>query len=88
MQEISNKEDQALMNKFLADNTLFLGPDPEIMRNHSLTPRSAMEEEALKNGVDTHQVHHIRGLLNSALGEAFTMVNQMGAAPGAKWVTW
>lgn len=85
MQEIINKEDQELMNKFLADNTLFLGPDPEIMRNHSLTPRSAMEEDALKNGVDAHQVHHIRGLLNSALGEAFTMVNQMGAAPGAKW---
>ena len=32
----------------------------------------------------TH-VHHIRGLLNAALSEAFTMCNQMGAAPGAKW---
>ena len=27
----------------------------------------------------------MRGLINSALSEAFTMVNQMGAAPGAKW---
>jgi N-methylhydantoinase B/oxoprolinase/acetone carboxylase alpha subunit len=85
MQEAMSKEDQGLMNKFLADNTLFLGPDPEIMRNHKLTPRSAMEEEILKKDIDPHQVHHIRGLLNSALGESFTMVNQMGAAPGAKW---
>ncbi|MDB5986880.1 MAG: acetone carboxylase subunit alpha, partial [Nevskia sp.] len=34
---------------------------------------------------DPHQVHHVRGLINAALSEAFTMVNQMGAAPGAKW---
>lgn len=77
--------DQALLDKFLADNKLFLGPDPEIMRNHSVMPRSAMEEVALSKGLDPHQVHHVRGLINAALSEAFTMVNQMGAAPGAKW---
>lgn len=78
-------DDKALRDKFIADNTLFLGPDPEIMRNHSITPRSAVEEEALARGLDRHQVHHVRGLINSALSEAFEMVNQMGAAPGAKW---
>jgi N-methylhydantoinase B/oxoprolinase/acetone carboxylase alpha subunit len=83
--DIISKEDQALLDKFLADNQLFLGPDPEIMRNHSLTPRSKAEDEILKKGLDTHQVHHVRGLINAALSEAFTMVNQMGAAPGAKW---
>ncbi len=80
-----SKEDRALLDKFLADNTMFLGPDPEIMRNHSITPRSKAEEEILKKGLDTHEVHHVRGLINAALSEAFTMVNQMGAAPGAKW---
>jgi len=78
-------EDQVLLDKFLADNTLFLGPDPEIMRNHTVTPRSPAEDRALKSGLDKHQVHHVRGLINAALSEAFTMVNQMGAAPGAKW---
>lgn len=78
-------EDQGLLDKFLADNQLFLGPDPEIMRNHSVQPRSAMEETALAQGLDPHQVHHVRGLINAALSETFTMVNQMGAAPGAKW---
>lgn len=80
-----NKEDQVLLDKFLADNRLFLGPDPEIMRNHSIQPRSKMEEAALAQKLDPHQVHHVRGLINAALSEAFTMVNQMGAAPGAKW---
>ncbi|TXH03177.1 MAG: acetone carboxylase subunit alpha [Nevskiaceae bacterium] len=85
MNDQISKEDKALLDKFLADNQLFLGPDPEIMRNHSLTPRSRAEDEILKKGLDNHQVHHVRGLINAALSEAFTMVNQMGAAPGAKW---
>jgi N-methylhydantoinase B/oxoprolinase/acetone carboxylase alpha subunit len=81
----SKASEQALLDKFLADNQLFLGPDPEIMRNHSITARSVIEEAALKKGLDPHQIHHVRGLINAALSEAFTMVNQMGAAPGAKW---
>lgn len=85
MNDVATAEEKALRDKFLADNTLFLGPDPEIMRFHGVTPRSQMEQAALANGVDPHQVHHVRGLINSALSEAFTMVNQMGAAPGAKW---
>lgn len=80
-----SNEDRALLDKFVADNKLFLGPDPEIMRNHAIQPRSTLEDEILQRGVDAHQVHHVRGLINSALSEAFTMVNQMGAAPGAKW---
>ena len=79
------KEEQAVLDRFLADNRLFLGPDPEIMRNHTLEPRTAEEDAVLKKGLDAHQVHHIRGLINAALSEAFEMVNQMGAAPGAKW---
>lgn len=78
-------EDAALRDRFLAENQLFLGPDPLIMRNHATNPRTAAEEEILRKGLDPHQVHHIRGLVNAALSESFQMVNQMGAAPGAKW---
>jgi acetone carboxylase, alpha subunit len=85
MNDSTAAEDQALREKFLADNTLFLGPDPDIMRNHRVLPRSAAENAALTSGLDPHEVHHVRGLINAALSEAFTMVNQMGAAPGAKW---
>lgn len=77
--------DQELLEKFTHQNRLFLGPDPEIMRNHKVGPRSALEDEVLRKGHDYHEIHHIRGLVNAALSEAFQMVNQMGAAPGAKW---
>jgi acetone carboxylase alpha subunit len=85
MHDKTSKEDQAVLDKFLADHKLFLGPDPEIMRNHSIAARTAEEDQILKQGLDPHQVHHIRGLINAALSEGFQMVNQMGAAPGAKW---
>jgi acetone carboxylase, alpha subunit len=83
--QTQTQTEEELLAKFLADNTLFLGPDPEIMRNHSITPRSAAEDAAIEKGLDSHKVHQVRGLINAALSEAFTMVNQMGAAPGAKW---
>ena len=85
MSDTSTREEQALLDKFLTDHRLFLGPDPEIMRDHRITPRSAAEQAVMEQALDPHLVHRVRGLINSALSEAFTMVNQMGAAPGAKW---
>ena len=35
-----NVQDQELIQKFLKDTTLFLGPDPEIMRDHRIMPRT------------------------------------------------
>lgn len=85
MHDKVSPDEQALLDKFLTDHRLFLGPDPEIMRDHRVNPRSMLENEILEKGLDAHQVHHVRGLINAALSEAFTMCNQMGAAPGAKW---
>lgn len=79
------EDSSELRDRFLQENTLFLGPDPDIMRNHAISVRSPVEDAVLQQGLDPHQVDHVRGLLNSALSEAFEMVNQMGAAPGAKW---
>lgn len=78
-------EEQALLDKFLAEQKLFLGPDPEIMRNHSFGIRTAYEEQILSRPLDLHKLNHVRGLINSALDESYVMVEQMGAAPGAKW---
>ena len=55
MSHESNAEERALLDKFLADNTLFLGPDPEIMRNHSVPPRSPQEDAVLRARLDPHQ---------------------------------
>jgi acetone carboxylase, alpha subunit len=80
-----NRSDNAIRDQFLMDHRLFLGPDPEIMRDHSITTRSELEERLLCKPVDAHKLTHVRGLVNAALDESFTMVEQMGAAPGAKW---
>jgi len=81
----SSVKDQELIQKFLKDTTLFLGPDPEIMRDHNIMPRTEYETECLKNHSDPHQIASIRDRLQSACDESFEMVEQMGAAPGAKW---
>jgi N-methylhydantoinase B/oxoprolinase/acetone carboxylase alpha subunit len=78
-------DEKALVEKFLGDNILFLGPDPEIMQNHHLAPESPAETEALANFADPEQINLVRHKLQTACNESFDMVEQMGAAPGAKW---
>jgi N-methylhydantoinase B/oxoprolinase/acetone carboxylase alpha subunit len=78
-------EEKSVIEKFLEDNVLFLGPDPEIMRDHSVTPTSAREAAALESFDNPDEVNLIRHKLQTACNESFDMVEQMGAAPGAKW---
>ena len=78
-------EEQSLLQAFMDEHRLFYGPDPEIMRHHGLAPLSATEEAALSGGLDANRVNLVRGRLSSALEETFTMVEQTGVAPGAKW---
>ena len=78
-------DEQTLLDKFVADQKLFLAPDPAIMRDHSFGPRSAYEETVFEQSIDPHRLNHVRSLINAALDESYTMVEQMGAAPGAKW---
>jgi hypothetical protein len=40
-------EEQEGVAAFLAETTLFLGPDPEIMNDHRMAPRTAEEERLL-----------------------------------------
>ena len=43
--KVPNAAEVELIKKFLNDTTLFLGPDPEIMTNHDLMPRSAVQAQ-------------------------------------------
>ncbi|MGE0484181.1 MAG: hydantoinase B/oxoprolinase family protein [Gammaproteobacteria bacterium] len=74
-----------LLEAFMNDNRLFYGPDPSIMRNHGLAPRTPAEEAVLSAGLDANRINLVRGRLSAALEESFTMVEQTGVAPGAKW---
>lgn len=78
-------DDKSLVEKFLEENVLFLGPDPEIMNNHHLAPETPAETQGLAWFADPEQINLVRHKLQTACNESFDMVEQMGAAPGAKW---
>ena len=63
-------EQQALLDQFLVQNKLFFAPDPEIMENHRIEARSAVEEQLLSQPVDPHKVNEVRGLIIAALDES------------------
>lgn len=73
------------VERFLKDTTLFLSPDPEIMENHGLEPRTAYEEACVAAENDPRRLEIIRERLLAGVNESFEMLEQMGAAPGAKW---
>ncbi len=78
-------EDQEWVDRFLTGATLFLGPDPDIMTDHRMAPRTADEERLLSGPIDTNALDKVRKRLVAGLDEAFEMMEQTGAAPGAKW---
>jgi len=83
--ETLTPDEQRLLHEFVEEHTLFYGPDPAIMRNHKLEPRSTIEAAALASCADPHLLNRVRGRVVSALSESYRMVEQMGTAPGAKW---
>ncbi|TFD75263.1 acetone carboxylase subunit alpha [Cryobacterium sp. Sr8] len=83
--QLLTNQEQQWVDKFMDETTLFLGPDPAIMRHHEIMPRSKYEEECIAQGVDPLEIDRIRKRLAGALDEAFEMCESMGAAPGAKW---
>ncbi len=78
-------QEQEWVSAFMDETTLFLGPDPDIMRHHQIHARTPFEEECIAAGVDPIENDRIRKRLAGALDEAFEMCESMGAAPGAKW---
>ncbi|HZM57549.1 MAG TPA: hydantoinase B/oxoprolinase family protein [Acidimicrobiales bacterium] len=78
-------QEKQWVDKFMDETTLFLGPDPDIMRNHQIAPRTAYEEECIVKSTDPLEFDRVRKRLAGSLDEAFEMCESMGAAPGAKW---
>ena len=88
MAKVNKDQERSLIEDFLAENVLFLGPDPEISQNHKLAPETPREHAAIENFFAKHDaetMNLVRHKLLTACNESFDMVEQMGAAPGAKW---
>lgn len=70
---------------FLKKQTVFIGPDPEIMADHGLAPRSEREEELLARGWDRGRTGLMRDRLISNCNESWEVMTQIASSPGAKW---
>ena len=70
MNEIS-PEDAARVDRFLAEATMFLGPDPEIMRNHKSAPRTPAENKLMALDWDANELDRVRKRIVAGLDEAY-----------------
>lgn len=82
--DLTDQEKQ-WVDTFMDETTLFLGPDPDIMRHHQISARTEYEEECIAKATNLLEFDRIRKRLAGSLDEAFEMCESMGAAPGAKW---
>lgn len=71
--------------KFLSETSLYLSPDPEIMNNHGLEPRTAFEDKCIARENDPVRLEIVRERILAGVNESYEMLENMGAAPGAKW---
>ncbi len=55
------------------------------MNNHRMAPRTADEDRLLSGPIDANDLDRVRKRIVAGLDEAFEMMEQTGAAPGAKW---
>ena len=74
-----------VVQDFLDNQQVFIGPDPEIMESHSLAPRSVREEELLQRDWDRSRAGLLRDRLVSNCNETWEMMSQIASSPGAKW---
>lgn len=82
---MSNLVDSGAVERFLKEQTVFLGPDPEIMKSHGLAPRSAREIALLERAWDRTRAGLLRDRLVSNCNETWEVLTQIASSPGAKW---
>jgi len=80
-----NGSESSKLQRFMQETVAFYGPDREILVDHKLAPRSAIENQAMAVHHDPHEIGLVRSKLEVTLEEAFDQLEQTGAAPGAKW---
>ncbi|MDO9128217.1 MAG: hydantoinase B/oxoprolinase family protein [Parvibaculum sp.] len=73
------------VENFLSETSLYLSPDSEIMNNHGLEARTEFEDACIARESDPVRLEIVRERLLAGVNESYEMLENMGAAPGAKW---
>ena len=76
---------QAELEAFLQQQTVFIGPDADIMRDHRLAPRNAREQDLLQRAWDRSRAGLLRDRLVSNCNESWEVMSAIASSPGAKW---
>lgn len=84
-QQTRDIDAESFFSELLHARPVMYGPDTEIMSGNALSPRTPLEEEALRSGVDQVDSTIAQNRLEIILESAKEMLEQTGAAPGAKW---
>jgi acetone carboxylase alpha subunit len=86
---VSEEDRQDAATAFFADlmndKPVMYGPSSAIVDSNALSPRSADEERALAGDLDEVELTVAQNRLEVILESAKEMLEQTGAAPGAKW---
>lgn len=78
-------ETEAFLTDLLTNQPVMYGPDPEIMGDHRIAPRTEREQEALESVADPNEISIAQSRLEAILESAKDMLQQISAAPAAKW---
>jgi acetone carboxylase alpha subunit len=78
-------ETEAFLNDLLTNQPVMFAPDPEIMQEHRIRPRSEREEAALAAITDATELTITQSRVEAILESAKDMLQQISAAPAAKW---
>jgi acetone carboxylase alpha subunit len=84
-QDTRDIDAEAFFSELLHARPVMYGPDADIMGGNALSPRTPLEEDALGGSVDAVDATISQNRLEIILESAKEMLEQTGAAPGAKW---
>jgi acetone carboxylase alpha subunit len=82
---IDDQTAEAFFAELLHARPVMYGPSPEIMTVNELAPRTPLEDEAMRAPIDQVDLTITTNRLEVILESAKEMLEQTGAAPGAKW---
>lgn len=78
-------ETEGFLTDLLTNQPVMYGPDPEIMSDHRIAPRTEREEAALASVSDPNEISIAQSRIEAILESAKDMLQQISAAPAAKW---
>ncbi|MFA7278465.1 MAG: hydantoinase B/oxoprolinase family protein [Sterolibacterium sp.] len=80
-----NEAEREKVQRFLATNTPFIGPDWDLLRDHSTSPRDACEAGVLGGTFNADEFDDVRASMQATLDESYDHTQNMIVSPAARF---